>query len=598
MTTVPRSQALSPAKQALLEQRLKAMPRDRPAIREIPRRPDPGCAPLSYAQRQMWVIDRMTPGNAACNLPYGYRLHGPLNHDVLEASFNAVIERHEVLRTTFDVDNSEPIQRIHPQLRIAIRVADLRHVPAGEREARLQALASEESVRPFDLCSLPLIRASLFTLADAEHVLIINLHHIIADGMSAGLLMREVGALYSGLGLGSNGRLPDLPVQYGDFALWQQERPANEVAPAAQIAFWTRRLGGTFPRLDLPIDHPRRIRKSFRGANVFFDVPAALGGELRSLAARERCTVFMALLAAFQVLLHRYSGADDLIVVTPVANRSATELQPLIGNFLNLLPLRCDVAGDPTFVEVLRRSRDTTLDAFSNGDVPLETVLEHVPLEGTRGGAPMFQVMLQLLPADRPTLEGLAVSNFRFELGFAQFDLGLHFYEEEGGSYRGRFEYCTDLFRADTIQALSANFQSVLHAMVENPSQQIARVPLAVPETRREPRSTETAGESRVPFEAPRTPNEKIVMAAFRHVLKRSNFGVFHSFFHLGGHSLAAARLMFQLRRESGLDLPLSILLERPTVETLAEAMDMVSWTANARQVPATATGARVEIEL
>jgi non-ribosomal peptide synthetase component F len=426
----------------------------------------------------------------------------------------------------------------------------------------------------------------------------INLHHIIADGMSAGLLMREVGALYSALALGSNGRLPELPVQYGDVALWQQQRPTKEVAPAAQIAFWTRRLGGTLPRLNLPIDHPRPIRKSFRGANVFFDVPAALGGELRNLAARERCTVFMALLAAFQVLLHRYSGTDDLIVVTPVANRSATELQPLIGNFLNLLPLRCDVAGDPTFVEVLRRSRETTLDAFSNGDVPLETVLEHVQLEGPGGGAPMFQVMLQLLPADRPSLGGLAVSNFRFELGFAQLDLSLHFYEEAGGSYRGRFEYCTDLFRAGTIQALTANFQSLLCAMVENPSQQIGRVPLAVPETRREPPSAEMTEESRIPCQAPRTPNEKIVLAAFRHVLKRTNFGVFHNFFHLGGHSLAAARLMLQLRRESGLDLPLSILLERPTVQQLAEAMDMLSWAASARQVPTTATSARVEIDL
>ena len=598
MTTAQNARSLSPAKQALLEQRLKAGPRDCPAMCEIPKRPDSGCAPLSYPQRQMWAMDQMTPGNPAFNLPFGYRLQGRLNKVVLEASFNAVIERHELLRTTFDVDNGEPIQRIHRQFRIAIRIADLRQVPDGEREARLQALASEESVRPFDLRSLPLIRASLFTLADAEHVLVINLHHIIADGMSAALLMNEVGALYSALAAGSAARLPDLSVQYGDFALWQQQRTAKEAVRAGQIAFWTRRLGGTLPKLNLPIDNRRLVRKSYRGADVFFDIPAELGGDLKSLAARERCTLFMTLLAAFQALLRRYTGADDLIVVTPLASRTASELQPLIGNFLNLVPLRCDVAGDPTFVEVLRRTRDTTLDAFSNGDVPLETILETVQFEGASDGTPMFQVMLQMLPAACPTLGELAVSNFRFDLGFAQLDLSLHFYEEADGSYRGRFEYCTDLFRDDTVQALAANFKSLLDAMVENPSQRIARVPLAVPETRREPRAAEAIEEPQVPCEAPRTQNEKIVMAAFCNVLKRTNFGVFHNFFHLGGHSLAAARLMFQLRRESGLDLPLSILLERPTVERLAEAMDMLSWAASTRPVPDAAIGARVEIEL
>ena len=600
MTTQTLS-TLSAAKQALLERRLKAASRADPGLREISRRPDPGCAPLSHAQRQMWVIDQMTPGNPAGNLPYGYRLRGPLDRRTLEASFNTVIERHEILRTTFHVRDDEPIQRVHSQLRIEVRAAGLQHLSVGEREAALQGLATQESTRPFDLSCLPLIRVSLFTLADAENVLLVNLHHIIADGISAALLLNEVAVLYQALAAGRTASLDEPAVQYGDFAHWQQQRTLQGDRHAAQAAFWARRLEGNFPVLDLPSDHPRPPRKSFRGANAFFDVPAALVSELKNLAARERCTLFMALLAAFQALLQRYSGATDMVIVAPVANRSGKDLQAVIGNFLNLLPLRCDVAGDPTFIELLRRSRETTLDAFSNADVPLETMLEHARMEGTADGTPMLQTMLQVLPPARLALDGLEASSFRFDLGFAQLDLSLHFYEEESGACRGRLEYCTDLFRSETMAAFVASFEDTLRAMASDPTQRVSCVPMRLPQPRAPlARQAPDAapGGSPVSIEPPRTKTEELVLAAFRSVLKRANFGVRHDFFHLGGHSLAAARLIFQLRRESGVDLPLRLLLERPTPEKLAEAIDMLAWTSRARQAGAATSGDREEIEL
>ena len=598
MTQTPST--LSPAKQALLERRLKAASRAGPDLPEIPRRPDPASAPLSHAQRQMWVIDQMTPGNPAGNLPLGYRLMGPLDRGALEAGFNAAIDRHEILRTTFHVRSDEPVQRIHPQLRIEVHPVDLRHLSVGEREAALQALATQESIRSFDLSCLPLIRVSLFALAEAEHILLVNLHHIIADGISAALLMHEVAMHYRTLAAGRTAHLGALAVQYADFAHWQQQRMLEDDRLALQAAFWTRRLGGDFPVLELPSDHPRPARKSFRGSNAFFDVPPALVGELKSLAARERCTLFMALLAAFQALLQRYSGTADMVIVTPVATRTGSDLQAVIGNFLNLLPLRCDVSGDPTFVELLQRSRETTLDAFSNADVPFETMIEHARLEETRDGTPMLQAMLQLLPAARPAFDGLQASSFRFDLGFAQLDLSLHFYEEDSGGLRGRLEYCTDLFRSETMEALVASFQDTLRAMATDPSRRISSVLLQLPQPAQRPRQLLDAatGDSPVSFAPPRTPTEEMVLAAFRRVLKRTNFGVRHDFFHLGGHSLAAARLMFQLRRESGVDLPLRLLLERPTPERLAEAIDMLVWITRTRQAAAAQGGDREEIEL
>jgi amino acid adenylation domain-containing protein len=422
----------------------------------------------------MWVIDQMTPGNPAYNLPNGYRLRGPLDVTALERSFNAIIQRHEALRTTFAVQDGEPVQRIHPALRITIGVTALDRLTAEEREARLQALASEESVRPFDLSRLPLIRVSLFRLGDADHVLIINLHHIVADGLSVGVLLGELNECYRAFTEGGDAQLPELAVQYGDFAHWQRQALADEAAYAKQIEFWQAQLGGTLPVLQLPEDKRRPAVQSFNGSNVFFEIPPALAQELKGLGAREGCTFFMTVLAAFQVLLQRYSDADDIVIGTPVAARTSHDAEPLIGNFLNMVALRCDLSGNPTFIEVLQRTRDKVLDAFSNGDLPFEAVTKHLAFHRDPSRNPIFQVVLQVLPTTPPSLGGLEVSTFDFDLKFAQFDLSLQLYGDKGG-YRGRFEYCADLFDAQTIRRLCGHFGTLLKGIARQ-AERLSRV--------------------------------------------------------------------------------------------------------------------------
>ena len=384
----------SPVKQALLEQRLKrAAPEQLLRRPEIPRRPDRDSAPLSYAQRQMWVIDQISPGNPAYNLPNGYRLQGPLDVPALERSVNEIIKRHEDLRTTFTVKDGEPLQCIHPHLHIKIDVKALNHLAGAEREACLQALASEESVKPFDLSRLPLIRVSVYALGGNEHVLIINLYHIVADGLSISLFLDELDTFYRAFTRGTEPQPPELAVQYADFALWQRQA-LSDGACARQIEFWRRKLGDALPALELPADRLRPALQSFAGSNVFFAIPAAVTADLKMLGAREGCTFFMTVLAAFQVLLQQYSGAEDFVVGTPVGARTPSELEPLIGNFLNMAALRCDLSGDPSFIEVLRRTRNTTLDAFSNSDLPFEVLLKHLKFERDPSRNPIFQVLL------------------------------------------------------------------------------------------------------------------------------------------------------------------------------------------------------------
>ncbi|MBI4206771.1 MAG: amino acid adenylation domain-containing protein [Betaproteobacteria bacterium] len=468
---------LSPEKRALLQQRLGAATRKRVNDCAIPKRPNHDAVPLSFSQRQIWVIDQMTPGNPAYNLPNGYRLRGPLDVPALERSVNEIIKRHEGLRTTFVVRDGEPVQRIHPDLEIRVKVTPLDHLRGEERENKLQALASEESLRSFDLSRLPLIRVSVFRLGAVEHVLILNFHHIVADGLSFGVFMRELDAFYRAYTGGADARPLELAVQYADFAVWQRQRMAGEAACADQIEFWQRQLAGTLPVLELPGDRPRPALQSFNGSNVFFGIPAPVAEDLKTLGAREGCTVFMTLLAAFQVLLQRYSGADDIVIGTPVAARTQGELDPLIGNFLNMAALRCDLSGDPAFIELLRRTRDTTLNAFSNSGVSFEALAKHLKLERDPSRNPVFQVILQVLAGSAPKIGDLQVSSFHFDLKFAQFDLGLHLYEEDQG-YVGRFEYCTDLFEARTVERLSSNFQQLLRVFARNPWQKISELPL------------------------------------------------------------------------------------------------------------------------
>ena len=476
---------LSPVKQALLEHRLKSASDARMKGLEIPRRPDPNSAPVSFAQRQMWVIDQVTKGNTAYGVPIGYRLHGRLDVRALEKSFNEVIKRHESLRTTFSISNGEPLQVIHPELTIAIAVTELDSLPRDRRESRLQDLASRECLKPFDLSRLPLIRVSLFKLDQEEHALIVSLHHIIGDGLSFGPMLSEIDRLYRAFTAGVEPRLPDLAVQYADFSHWQRQTMGDEAVYAGQIEFWRRQLGGTLPVAELPGDRPRPPLQSFKGSNVFFTLTRDLAQELKLLGTRHGCTFFMTVLAAFQVLLHRYSGAQDIVIGTPVAARTRRELEPLIGNFLNMAALRCDLSGNPTFVDVLRRTRETTLNAFSNSDLPFEALLKHLTFERDASRNPIFQVLIQVLSAAAPRIGDLDICSLQFDPRSSQLDLSLLLYEEAGG-YWGRIEYCTDLFDAQTIQRMSAHYSQLLQAIVRNPQQPVSDLRMVLPAERRQ----------------------------------------------------------------------------------------------------------------
>lgn len=476
--------ALSPVKQALREQLLQRATLGKDRHWEIPVRTNRSVGPLSYPQRQMWVLDQMNPGNPAYNLSIGFRLRGPLQVKALEDSFHEVIKRHESLRTTFGAKDGEPLQLVHPTLRFRIEVTDLEHLDLQVEDSRLQALAADYAIQPFDLARLPLLRAGLFRLSEAEHILIISAHHIVADGLSIHLLLEELDLFYRAFTLGAAPRLRDLRLRYLDFAFWQQQTAANGAAYTHQIEFWQKQLGSSLPILDLPTDMVRPPRQSFNGSNAFFNLPGPLVQNLRSLGAPEGCTLFMTLLAAFQVLLLRYSGAEDIVIGTPMGARTATELEPLIGDFLNMTALRCDVSGDPNFVALLRRTRDMALEAFANSDVPFGVLMKHLRFERDLSRNALFQVMLEVSTTPTPRLGDLELARFNFDLRIAQFDLSLHLWNE-GDNYRGRFEYCTDLFHRETVERLSASFQRLLGAIASNPQEKIGKLPILAPAERR-----------------------------------------------------------------------------------------------------------------
>lgn len=424
----------------------------------------------------MWVVDQMSSGNPAYGMPIAYRLRGRLDIAALETSFNEIIRRHEVLRTTFTVIDGEPRQWVHPSYRLKFSVTHLDRLGPEERERRVRALALEESSATFDLSQLPLIRVLLFILSDREHVLLINVHHIVADGISIQLMMNELDRHYRLLTGLTCDEIPELPVQYADFAAWQRETAGTKNYDR-EIEFWCRQLEGELPVLELPADLQRPPVQSFKGSNIFFEIPKALAQELKELGAREGCTFFTTLLSAFQVLLQRYSQADDIVIGTPVSIRMPPEVEPLVGNFLNMIPLRCDLSDDPTFLGVLRRTRGMTLRAFSKATFPFEKIVENVTFRRDPSRNAIFQVMFEVLPDQGSRIADLEVEGFYFDLGFAQFDLSFHAWEETYG-YACRFEYCTEVFRADTIQRMSVNFLQLLSSIVADPTQRIAALPL------------------------------------------------------------------------------------------------------------------------
>jgi len=434
--------------------------------------------PLSFAQQRVWFLEQLKPGNAFYNMPAAVCLKGQLNVAALEQSLNQIMTRHEALRTNFVTVNGQPVQAIASTLTLTLPVVDLLQLPETEREIETQRLATEEAQQPFDLAAEPLVRTKLLQLSDAEHVLLLTMHHIVSDGWSIGVFLRELAALYEAFCNNVPLVLPELPIQYADFAVWQRQWLQGEVLES-QLAYWKQQLDDAPALLELPTDRVRPAVQTFRGAFQTFTISKELSDALMTLSQRQGATLFMTLLAAFQTLLYRYTGQTDICVGTPVANRNRSEIEALIGFFVNTLVLRTDVSGNPTFEDVLYRVREVALGAYAHQDLPFEQLVEELQPVRSVSYTPLFQVMFALQNAPMPSLElpDLTLNPLATESATAKFDLTLSVESTEQGLV-GSWEYNTDLFDAATITRMAGHFQTLLEGIVANPDQRLLDLPL------------------------------------------------------------------------------------------------------------------------
>jgi amino acid adenylation domain-containing protein len=463
------------------------------AGRTIRPRQGSGPAVLSFAQQRLWFLDRLEPGSAWYNLAFAVRFAGRLDVAALGRALDALAARHESLRTTFEMRQGEPepVQVIAAPTRLQLPVADLAGLPsAARREDEARRLSAAAARRPFDLARGPLCRVRLLRLGSADHLALLTLHHIVADGWSMGVMVRELGALYERFTTGGEEPLPPvaipLAIQYADFAAWQRaELPA--VMQATLLPYWRERLGGSLPVLELPADRPRPPVQTFRGARVPVDLPAALTARLRDLARPRGATLFMVLLAGFAALLQRTTEETDVLVGTPVANRNRSEIEELIGLFVNTLVLRTDCAGDPGFAELLGRVREGTLGAYAHQDLPFEKLVEELQPRRDLARSALFQVMLGLENAQPEPwrVPGLAATPLAVDLGAARFECTF-FLAETAGGVGGHLEYNRDLFDRTTAARLVAHLGNLLAGAAEAPETPLSRLPLLSPAQERQ----------------------------------------------------------------------------------------------------------------
>jgi amino acid adenylation domain-containing protein len=437
-----------------------------------------GAAPLSFGQQSFWFLDSLTPNTSLYNIFRAVRLRGELNVPALRQALDALMARHESLRTVFSSISEQPVQVVVEDQKFQLVEVDLCHLAAGAREVELQKLQKEAARSPFDLARGPLVRATLFRLDAKEHVLLLAMHHIVADDWSMGIFSRELETFYDAFAAGRAPELPDLPIQYADFARWQHAWSQNGTLEK-QLQYWKQQLAGAPPLLELPTDHPRPSGPTVYGAHHLLTLPRALRDRLVKLSERERVSLFMTLLAAFQTLLAQYSGQDDIVVGSPIAGRNRLETENLIGHFINTLVLRTSLSADPTFSELLARVRDTALGAYAHQETPFEKLVEELQPERNLSYTPLFQVMFvfQNASASDLNLSGLQISNEELHGESAPVDLTLEARETEDG-IRCVFEYKTDLFDAATIERVAERFQLLLERAVDNPAQNISDLTL------------------------------------------------------------------------------------------------------------------------
>jgi amino acid adenylation domain-containing protein len=473
-----RIAALSPAKRALLEMRLKQSGAALISAPVIIPRADRHSAIVSFAQQRLWFLDQLEPNSASYNVPRAIKIEGLLDTDALSQTLNALVARHEPFRTRFASVDGTVRQIIDDEAQIDLPVLDLRDLPADERDAKARQLSAKEAARPFNLAHGPVIRSRVLRLGEREHILLLTTHHIVSDAWSAGILFRELGELYDAFASGQPSTLAPLPIQYADFAEWQRQWLQGEVLEE-QLAYWQQQLDGATSTLNLPTDRPRPSQPTFRGEYKFRKLSEGVSQELAQLSKREGATLFMTLLAAFQTLLWRYTDQDDIVVGSPIAGRNRAETEGLIGFFINTLALRTSLAGDPTFRELLARVKEVAVGAYAHQDLPFEKLVEELQPERDLRRNPLFQVMFQFQNTARSLLklQDLTLTSLDVSTKTSKFDLTLAALEE-AGRLSLVMEYSTDLFDGQTIERMLHHYATLLEGIVINPDARIASLPL------------------------------------------------------------------------------------------------------------------------
>ncbi|HLL47748.1 MAG TPA: amino acid adenylation domain-containing protein, partial [Longimicrobiaceae bacterium] len=447
-----------------LAQRVEGLRREgQPTLPPVVRVERTGALPLSFAQERLWFLDRLQPGSPLYNVPAALGLSGALDVEALGRALGEIVRRHEALRTVFHEADGGPVQVVAPFRGFALPVEDLSRLEEGERVAAAERSVAEGAARPFDLREGPLFRASLLRLAGEEHVLLLCMHHVVSDGWSMGVLFGELSALYAAYREGRPSPLPELGVQYADYAVWQRAHLSDEILER-QLAYWRERLADAPALLELPIDHPRPPVPANRGSHESVDLPGELLARLRALGRREGATLYMTLLAASQVLLARYAGSEDVVVGSPIAGRTRGETEGLIGFFVNTLVLRTDLSGDPGFSETLGRVREATLGAYEHQELPFEKLVAELAPERSLGHTPLFQVMFSLVKqagAATDLLAGLHAEPVAAEIPTVKFDLNLAFVEHPD-ALQAKLGYRTDLFERGTILRMLGHLRRVL----------------------------------------------------------------------------------------------------------------------------------------
>ncbi|MDQ6893669.1 MAG: amino acid adenylation domain-containing protein [Acidobacteriota bacterium] len=461
---------------------------DSPAIRRasgeaILRRGGSEPAPLSSSQERLWVLDALIAGTALYNIPYAARLRGPLDVPALGRAFDAVEERHEVLRSVFPEVAGGAVQGLGASGARALAIFDLSALPEDLRDAEIERTARAEALRPFDLERGPLLRTTLLRFSAQEHVLLVTFHHILFDGWSVEIFARDLAAFYEAFRTERPADLPALPIQYADFAAWQ--RASLEGASFQEhLSYWKRQLSGAPFVVELPADRPRPAVQTFAGAEETVSIPKPVADGLRTIAQREGATLFMTLLAAFQVFLHRHGAQEDMLIGSPVSGRNRMEVEELIGFFVNTLVFRADLSGDPTFRELLGRVRETALEAYSHDEMPFERLVEELNPERTLSHSPLVQVMMLLQERTGPlTLSGISSTSIRVAPSMAKFELTAVF-ENADGDLTASFQYRTDLFDPSTVRRMLGRLNVLLAGIAENPDSAVSRLPVLTEEER------------------------------------------------------------------------------------------------------------------